>query len=77
MDKMASILINIPIKNYEYQKTFIGIIQALNGNSKEKWQQINDILWTLSKNYNFARINLYLSGSDYSQGYKRYNSYIW
>ncbi len=30
---------------------------------------------TLSKNYNFARINLYLSGSDYSQGYKRYNSY--
>jgi len=30
---------------------------------------------TLSRNYNFARINLYLSGSDYSQGYKRYNSY--
>ena len=29
---------------------------------------------TLSRNYNFARINLYLSGSDYSQGYKRYNS---
>ena len=30
---------------------------------------------TLSRNYNFARINLYLSGSDYSQGYKRYNTY--
>ena len=30
---------------------------------------------TLSKNYNFARINLYLSGSDYSQTNKKYNSY--
>ena len=30
---------------------------------------------TLSRNYNFARINLYLSGSDYSQHVKRYNSY--
>ena len=30
---------------------------------------------TLSKNYNFARINFYLSGSDYSQGNKKYNSY--
>ena len=30
---------------------------------------------TLSKNYNFARINLYLSGSDYSQNNKKYNSY--
>jgi len=30
---------------------------------------------TLSKNYNFARINLYLSGSEYSQETKKYNSY--
>ena len=30
---------------------------------------------TLSKNYNFARINLYLSGSDYSQHSKKYNTY--
>ncbi len=30
---------------------------------------------TLSRNYNFARINLYLSGSDYSVNNKKYNSY--
>ena len=30
---------------------------------------------TLSRNYNFARINFYLSGSDYSQDSKKYNSY--
>ena len=28
---------------------------------------------TLSRNYNFARINLYLSGSDYTQNTKKYN----
>lgn len=30
---------------------------------------------TLTKNYQFARINLYLSGSEYSQETKKYNSY--
>jgi len=30
---------------------------------------------TLSTNYNFARINLYLSGSDYSKHNKKYNTY--
>ena len=30
---------------------------------------------TLTRNYQFARINLYLSGSEYSQETKKYNSY--
>ena len=52
-------------KTYNQNQSSITRYAFISGSSDE----------TLSRNYNFARINLYLSGSDYSQGYKRYNSY--
>ena len=52
-------------KSYNKNQTSITRYAFVSGSSDE----------TLSRNYNFARINLYLSGSEYSQGYKRYNTY--
>ena len=52
-------------KNYSKNQSQITRYNFVSGSSDE----------TLSKNYNFARINLYLSGSDYSQTNKKYNSY--
>ena len=52
-------------KTYNLNQSNITRYNFVSGSSEE----------TLSKNYNFARINLYLSGSDYSQNVKRYNSY--
>ena len=52
-------------KTYNQNQSSITRYAFISGSSDE----------TLSRNYNFARINLYLSGSDYSQGYKRYNTY--
>ena len=52
-------------KNYKKNQSQIIRYNFVSGSSDE----------TLSRNYNFARINLYLSGSDYSQHYKRYNTY--
>ena len=52
-------------KTYNLNQSEITRYNFVSGSSEE----------TLSKNYNFARINLYLSGSDYSQDVKRYNSY--
>ncbi len=52
-------------KTYNLNQSSVTRYAFISGSSDE----------TLSKNYNFARINLYLSGSDYSQGYKRYNTY--
>ena len=53
-------------KTYNKNQSSITRYAFISGSSDE----------TLSKNYNFARINLYLSGSDYSQTNKKYNSYI-
>tara|TARA_B100002019_G_scaffold276212_1_gene274824 strand:+ start:1578 stop:2411 length:834 start_codon:yes stop_codon:yes gene_type:complete len=52
-------------KNYRKNQSQIIRYNFVSGSSDE----------TLSRNYNFARINLYLSGSDYSQTNKKYNSY--
>ena len=52
-------------KTYNLNQSSVTRYAFISGSSDE----------TLSKNYNFARINLYLSGSEYSQGYKRYNTY--
>ena len=52
-------------KNYTKNQSQIIRYNFVSGSSDE----------TLSRNYNFARINFYLSGSDYSQHVKRYNSY--
>ena len=52
-------------KTYNLNQSSVTRYNFVSGSSDE----------TLSRNYNFARINLYLSGSDYSQHVKRYNSY--
>ena len=52
-------------KTYNLNQSNITRYNFVSGSSEE----------TLSRNYDFARINLYLSGSDYSQNVKRYNSY--
>ena len=52
-------------KTYNLNQSEITRYNFVSGSSEE----------TLSRNYDFARINLYLSGSDYSQNIKRYNSY--
>ena len=52
-------------KNYVKNQTQVTRFAFISGSSDE----------VLSRNYNFARINLYLSGSEYSTSSKRYNSY--
>ncbi len=52
-------------KNYNLDQSTITRYPFISGSTDD----------TLSRNYNFARINFYLSGSDYSQGSKKYNSY--
>jgi len=52
-------------KNYIKNQSSVTRYAFISGSSDE----------TLSRNYNFARINLYLSGSDYTVNNKKYNTY--
>ena len=52
-------------KTYNFNQSQVTRYAFISGSSDE----------TLSRNYDFARINLYLSGSDYSKHNKKYNTY--
>lgn len=53
---MVSVILKYKMEEYGTQNIIIAGIQAKNGNTQLKWQEIEDIMWSISKNYKYPKI---------------------